>query len=95
MLRTFYDASHLDKTRRETSLAGRPPQQTTTPPTAMTLRSIGVAFREGLASCRQYEELRSNGVPRDAAVREALGLGLIPSQARHQSAKPLSFAGRA
>jgi len=53
------------------------------------------ALREGLAAARQYEQLRSSGVDHDRAVRAALGLGLIPTQAPRASAKPLCFAGRA
>jgi hypothetical protein len=56
---------------------------------------MGGALREGLAAARQYEQLRSSGVDHDRAVRAALGLGLIPTQAPHASAKPLCFAGRA
>jgi hypothetical protein len=56
---------------------------------------MGGALREGLAAARQYEQLRSSGVDHDRAVRAALGLGLIPSQAPRASAKPLCFAGRA
>jgi hypothetical protein len=56
---------------------------------------MGGALREGLAAARQYEQLRSSGVDHDRAVRAALGLGLIPSQAPGASTKPLCFAGRA
>ena len=59
------------------------------------LRAMGGALREGLAAARQYEQLRSSGVDHDRAVRAALGLGLIPTQAPRASAKPLCFAGRA
>jgi hypothetical protein len=65
------------------------------PPIATTLRAIGSALREGLAAARQYEQLRSSGVPHERAVREALGVGLIPSQAPRERANPLHFAGRA
>jgi hypothetical protein len=62
---------------------------------AATLRAMCGALREGLAAARQYEQLRSNGVDHDRAVRAALGLGLSPSQAPRASAKPLCFAGKA
>ena len=62
---------------------------------ATTLRAIADAWCEGLAACRQYEELRSSGVAHDRAVREALGLGLIPSEAPRQAAPSLYFAGQA
>ena len=70
MLRTLDNT--FDEIRRKT--AARPARQGTASPIATTLRAIAGAWREGLAACRQYEELRSSGVPHDRAVREALGL---------------------
>jgi hypothetical protein len=70
-------------------------------PTAATwqittkLRSIRGALRESLAACRQYEHLRSSGIPHDMAAREALGVGSIPSQVTREPAKTLYFAGKA
>jgi hypothetical protein len=90
MIRTFYDTSRFQQTRRETSRA-----DPSSRPIATTLRAIGSALREGLAAARQYEQLRSSGVPHERAVREALGVGLIPSQAPRERANPLHFAGRA
>ena len=95
MIRTFCDTSRFQDTPRETSRAGRSSQPTAAAPMAATLRAMGSALREGLAAARQYEQLRSSGVDHDRAVRAALGLGLIPTQARRASAKPLCFAGRA
>ena len=95
MLRTLDNTLGLDESRRETGLAARFARQGTAPPIATTLRAIADAWREGLAACRQYEELRSSGVPHDRAVREALGLGLIPSEAPPRAAPALYFAGRA
>ena len=95
MIRTLDVTTRLDDFRRETGLAARPARQGTAPPIATTLRAIADAWREGLAACRQYEELRSSGVPHDRAVREALGLGLIPSEAPRQAAPSLYFAGQA
>ena len=93
MLRTLDNT--FDEIRWETALAARPARQRTAPPIATTLRAIAGAWREGLAACRQYEELRSSGVPHDRAVREALGLGLISSEAPPQATPALYFAGRA
>jgi hypothetical protein len=31
--------------------------------------------RAGLAACREYEHLRSQDIPHDRALREALGIG--------------------
>ena len=95
MIRTLYETSSLEDTRRETSRAGRSSRPTMAPPIATTLRAIGSALREGLAAARQYEQLRSSGIPHERAVREALGVGLIPSQAPRERANPLHFAGRA
>jgi hypothetical protein len=70
-------------------------------PTAATwqittrLRNIRGTLRESLAAYRQYEHLRSSGIPHDMAVREALGVGPIPWQARREGAKPLHFASKA
>jgi hypothetical protein len=95
MIRTLDVTTRLDDFRRETGLAGRPARRATAPPIATTLRAIADAWREGLAACRQYEALRSSGVPHDRAVREALGLGLISSEAPPQAAPSLYFAGQA
>ena len=95
MIRTLDDTSGLDELRRETGPAGRPARQKTASPIAARLRAIADAWREALAACRQYEELRSSGVPHDRAVKEALGLGLIPSEEPRQVATSLHFAGRA
>ena len=53
------------------------------------------SLREGLAACRQYEHLRSSGVPHDTAIREALGFGAGPAQVRRHETRSLYFAGRA
>jgi hypothetical protein len=95
MIRTLDVTTRLDDLRRETGLAARPARHATAPPIATTLRAIADAWCEGLAACRQYEALRSSGVPHDRAVREALGLGLIPSEAPRQAAPSLYFAGQA
>ena len=95
MIRTLDVTTRYDDIRRETGLAARPARQGAAPSIATTLRAIADAWREGLAACRQYEALRSSGVPHDRAVREALGLGLIPSEAPPQAASSLYFAGQA
>jgi len=95
MIRTLDVTTRLDDIRRQTCLAARPARQGAAPPIATTLRAIADAWCEGLAACRQYEQLRSSGVAHDRAVREALGLGLIPSEAPRQAAPSLYFAGQA
>ena len=93
MIRTFCDTSRFHDTPRQASRAAT--RSTAAAPMAATLRAMCGALREGLAAARQYEQLRSNGVDHDRAVRAALGLGLSPSQAPRASAKPLCFAGKA
>jgi hypothetical protein len=93
MIWTLSTPSGFDQTQ-DTSLPSRPAPPTTAPPIAIALRAIA-ALREGLASARQYEQLRSNGVPHDRAVREAFGVGPVPPQAPRRSAKALYFAGKA
>jgi hypothetical protein len=80
-----------------------------TRPTGGSTRPIGASFRqavtalrttcdawgESLAACRQYEHLRSTGIPHDTAVREALGLGPVPSRGTRGASKPPRFAGKA
>jgi hypothetical protein len=95
MIRTVDVTTRLADIRRETDLAARPARWGTAPPIATTLRAIADAWCEGLAACRQYEELRSSGVAHDRAVREALGLELIPSEPPRQAALALYFAGQA
>jgi hypothetical protein len=57
------------------------------------MRAVCDALREGLTASRQYEQLRSRGVPHDTAIRSALAFR--PSQPTRQAAEPLFFAGRA
>jgi hypothetical protein len=101
MLRTFHYAPGFDKPDQNTGPTGR-----STRPVAASFRQAVTALRttcdawseswgESLAACRQYEHLRSSGIPHAKAVREALGLGPIPSRTPHGAAKPLDFAGKA
>lgn len=50
---------------------------------------------QSLAASRQYEQLRSSGMPHDAALRQALGMGLSPVRERREIPKALCFAGKA
>ena len=96
MLRTFPCAPPADESRRAIALAGRcrqPPAASFSPFTA--LRMMCAAWRESLAASRQYEQLRSRGMPHDAALREALGMGLSPVRERRETPKALCFAGKA
>jgi hypothetical protein len=86
MLRTYIDETHQESSLARPIAAAR---QITT-----RLRSIRGLLHESIAACRQYEHLRSSGIPHDMAVREALGVGPIPSQVTRAAAKALYFAGR-
>ena len=61
---------------------------------ATTLRLAIEACREALVACHEYEQLRARGVPHEAALRRAAGLGPASSQRRCRAAHPLYFAGR-
>ena len=92
--RSSYPSS-VDQTLQEPESTGRPLQPTVAScrPILTALRTIYDGFRESLAAYRQYEHLRSRGIPHDTALRAALGIG--PSRVTCQTAKPLHFAGRA
>jgi hypothetical protein len=53
-----------------------PPIIPTSSPAVTGIRTICATFRESLAAHRRYEHLTSRGMPHDAALREALGIGL-------------------
>lgn len=61
---------------------------------ATTLRLAIEAWREARVLCHGYEQLRGRGVPHDAALRRAAGVGPASSQHRCRAAQPLDFAGR-
>jgi hypothetical protein len=97
MLSTCHCATHLDAAHHATSppdLFGRPAALSAWPMVA-ALATMGEALRDGLAACREYEQLRSRGMPHDTAIRASLGLGASPQRATRAAAKPLHFAGRA
>jgi hypothetical protein len=64
-------------------------------PPLMVLRAMCDALHEGLATHREYEALRSNGIPHDAALRRALAVGPAPSWQAMGTVAPLYFAGKA
>ncbi len=64
-------------------------------PPLRVLRAMCEALHEGLAVHRQYEALRSKGLPHDAALRQALAIGPAPSWQAWGTVAPLYFAGRA
>ena len=92
MLRISHEASSFDETKQERNMPDR-----SSPPTAPSSWSIVTALRimvaplvilcdalrDGLAARRQYEHLRSSGIPHDTALREALGIASTPHM-RHE-----------
>ena len=96
MLRSSRYAPDLDKPQG-TKPRGPPAQPVgaVRGPILPTLRAFYDALRESLAAHREYEHLRSGGMPHDKALREALGIGLRPSGHAQCSTKPLYCAGRA
>ena len=81
-----HDASRIGRAVQPASAAGA---------MVSALRTAWEAWCDGLAAHRHYEHLRSRGVPHDAAIREALGVGYSRSPGAHEAAKPLYFAGKA
>jgi hypothetical protein len=68
MLRTIDSAASLSATSHERFSPGAKSPLT-------VLRAMCEALHEGLAVHRQYEALRSKGVPHDAALRRAAAIG--------------------
>jgi hypothetical protein len=96
MLSTTHCATHPHAAHHATSPPDLfvPPKAASAWPMVAALAAMGEALREGLAACREYEELRSRGMPHDSALRAALGLGTSPQQRTWATAKPLHFPGR-
>jgi hypothetical protein len=88
MLHSLHFESDFEATCRCTQ-----PDAASSRPATTPLGMFWDSLREGLAACRQYEHLRSSGVPHDTAIREALGFGAGPAHMRHGT-KSLYFAGR-
>ena len=64
-------------------------------PVSRVLRMMWEALHEGLAAHRLYEELRSQGISHDTALRQALAFGPAPSRPAREAVTPLCFAGKA
>jgi hypothetical protein len=97
MLSTCHCATHPHAAHHATSPPGlfvRPTAASAWPMLA-ALAAMGEALSEGLAAHREYEELRSRGMPHDSALRASLGLGASPQQRTRSAAKPLYFSGKA
>jgi hypothetical protein len=71
MLRNFHYAPDFDATQINPTVRTSQP----TPTWRTALRKMCDAWCEGLVAHRQYEHLRSRGMPHDRALREALGIG--------------------
>jgi hypothetical protein len=64
-------------------------------PPLTVFRAMCEALHEGLVMHREYEALRSKGIPHDAALRWALAIGPAPSWQAWRAVAPLYFAGKA
>jgi hypothetical protein len=73
MSTTLYATDHFDETRTEQSQTGRS-RQASAPAfwSATTVLALFSALCDGLAAYRQYEHLKSRGIPHDDALRHAL-----------------------
>ena len=87
MLCTCHDAPYLAAPRREAPSANWPIIE--------TLLAMCDAWREALAAHRQYEYLRSRGIPHDGALRESLALGHVHHTGARPAAKLLCLVGKA
>src|SRR5437763_15506275 len=74
MLRIIDSAASLDRASHE-----QPRFSPGAWPSLRVLRAMCEALLEGLAMHREYEALRSKGLPHDAALRRAHGIGPGPS----------------
>ena len=97
MLSTCHCATHPHAAHHATSPPALfvPPTTASAWPMLTALAMMGESLREGLAACREYEELRSRGMPHDSALSASLGLGATPQRGTRATAKPLHFAGKA
>ena len=95
MLQNSHCLASFHESHQHPHLAGRcsRPSADSSSPTVTALRKIYAAFGEALAACREYEQLRSSGLPHDAALRHSLGIG--SAQRSCGTTRPLYFAGRA
>ncbi len=76
MLQSSCHAPGFDETHQVLDLADWSSQPTgcSSSPIATKLRIIWDALREGIAAHRQYEHLRSRGIPHHMAIRQAVGI---------------------
>jgi hypothetical protein len=94
MLWILHPQPGFHQIRHEITATGRSARTTARFRQALTaLRTLSEAIQECLAAHRQYEQMRSRGIPHETALREALGLGRTRSKATREGAKPLYFAG--
>lgn len=83
--------AHASPCAAARSAARLPPAR----PLLAVLCTLCEALHEGLAAHRHYEQLRSEGVAHDAALREALAVGRAPTRPARVGMMALYFAGRA
>lgn len=95
MLRRTRYGPGFDEPLPKTYRPGRSTPPTADRPVTTTLRTLCEAWRESLAAHRQYEKLRSRGMPHDTALGEALGFGRSASRPARENAERLYFSGKA
>ena len=79
MLRNFHYAPNFDATWMNPTVRTSQP----TPTWRTALRKMCDAWCEGLVAHRQYEHLRSKGMPHERALREALGIDAVSASPAH------------
>lgn len=85
----------FDEPFPKTCPRGRSAPPTAARPLTTTLRTLCEAWRESLAAHRQYEKLRSRGMPHETALGEALGFGRGASRPARENTERLYFSGKA
>ena len=95
MLRSTRYGPGFDEPLPTTRPRGRSAPPTADRPITTTLRALCEAWRESLAAHRQYEKLRSRGMPHETALGEALGFGRGASRPARKNTERLYFSGKA
>jgi hypothetical protein len=87
--------SGLEQSYHGTTCRSARPRAGWSSSTLATLRSIFDGLHESFVAYRAYERLRARGLPHDAAIRDALGVGREPAPMPREAVWALCFAGNA
>ena len=87
--------SGLDQSYRGTTCRSARPRAGWSSSTLTTLRSFFDGLHESFTAYCTYQRLRAGGLPHDAAIREALGVGREPAPMPREVVRALCFAGKA